>query len=288
MKKDVIWQTFRRVLSFSRAQTLCLVGAMTLALIACGGDDDPIIFKPTLPSAGGDALTSVTHLGSVMACYDWKLTYNGGRLVAGVGTLRDSSSTTDGTFSYTSSITYGTRDVAVTNSSGEVTDIALNTAGYIARMSVNSNSYEFTYDSDGHVTAWKKTVVETSFGQAVQYYSSALLTYDDGNLVRIVYTETGNPADTLEFTPSSLVNTNGLLPETVGKELGFLSFEHLYYAGLLGRPSENLVESLSFKSGSNATENYIIDFEYSMKNGNTVLCNYHTPDGGVASVSYGY
>lgn len=260
---------------------------MALTVSSCSGDDDPEPFKPQLPAAGGSSLCSITHLGSVMSCYDWTFTYSNERLVSASGTVRDPSSDIDGSFSYTSKLSYGTSSVGVENSSGEETSVTLNSQGYIERMTVNRNIYQFTY-VDGRISGWNKTVFETSFGQAMQYRSSASIEYQNGNLSRIIYTETDNQPDTLTFTASSLVNYNGLLPETVSKELGCLSFEHLYYAGLLGRPTINLVKSLSYASGTSSSENYTIDFEYSTRDGNVVLCNYHTPDGAVASVSYGY
>ena len=71
----------------------------------------------------------------------------------------------------------------------------------------------------------------------------------------------------------------------MSKQLGLLGYEHLYYAGLLGRPTANLVKSIAFEF-EDASRNYTLDFDYSLRSGNIELCNYYTPDGSPASVNY--
>ncbi len=278
---DILRQVLNRFSSISLA-TFCLAGA-ALVLTSCS-DDDPEPFRPQLPAAGGKAVRSIQHLGSLMTSYDWTFAYSGDRLVSADGKVRDSDATIDGSFSYTSWISYGPASVSVSNSSGEKTTVRLNSMNYIDEMEVNRNRYKFYY-TDGRLSGWQKTVFENSFGQAMQYRSSATIEYLNGNLSRIVYTETDNDPVTLTFTPSGYVNRNGLLPETVSKEMGCLSFEHLYYAGLLGRSTTHLVKSINVTS---QTRNYTTEFEYSQRGNDIVLCTYHTPQGGVSSVSYGY
>ena len=154
-------------------------------------------------------------------------------------------------------------------------------------MSVNKNQYDFEY-IDGRLVKWEKTAVESSMGQILSYKSSATIEYMNGNFSKITYMGPDGAKITISFTASDLQNRNGVLPELVGKELGCLGFEHLYYAGLLGRSSSNLVKNISYTNDKDASQNFDTSFEYSIKNGNVVLCNYHTPTGGVASVSYEY
>lgn len=264
------------------------LGVSLLLPAACSGDDHPVpAMRPQLPADGGAPVVSIKHLGSVLSAYDWDFSYADNRLVSAAGTVRDPLPDIDRSFSYTSSLVYGPASVAVKNSNGTVTDIKLNSSGYVERMMVNGNIYEFRY-MDGRLIGWNKTVFENSLGPAAQYRSSANIEYVNGNLSRIVYTETGNEPVVLTFTPSGIVNTNGLLPETVSKEMGCLSFEHLYYAGLLGRPTSNLVQEISVDYPEGTAQDYTIEFEYNVQGGNTVLCNYHTPDGKPAAVNYGY
>lgn len=263
-----------------------LIGLPTLLGVGCSDSEEPLL-QPTLPATGGDNVRSITYQGGVMQCYDWTFTYTGTRLTRADGTVRDPSAAIDRTFSYTSQLSYQAHGVTVTNSSTEQTQLQLNAQGYIEQMTVNRNIYRFEYNSAGQLTAWTKIVFEDSFGQAQQYRSSATLSYYNGNYDKIVYTDTDNSPVTLTFTPSSETNRNGLLPPTAGKELGCLGFEHLYYAGLLGRPTQNLVASISY-AYADGSKDYTTSFEYASQGGNVVLCNYHTASGAVASVNYGY
>lgn len=273
----------------AQASLRMVLGVSLLSLAACSGDDAPVpAMRPQLPADGGAPVVSIKHVGSVLSSYDWDFVYSDKRLVAATGVVRDPSPDIDRSFTYTCQLGYGPASVSVGNSNGTVTDVRLNSAGYVERMTVNGNIYEFRY-MDGRLVGWNKTVFENSLGPAAQYRSSADIEYLNGNLSRIVYTEAGNVPVTITFTPSDIVNRNGLLPETVSKELGCLSFEHLYYAGLLGRPTTNLVKTVSVDYPETAPgQDYTIEFEYNVQGGNTVLCNYHTPDGNPASVNYGY
>ncbi len=265
---------------------LCAAG-IAAGLMACSDDSPANILQPQLPAMGGSAVRSITHLGSMTSCYDWTFTYSGGRLVTGSGTVRDASSDIDGSYAYTSNLTYGNNKVNITHSKGETITAVLNTQGYIEQLKVNRNTYEFSY-IDGRLSGWSRTIFENSFGQAATYRSSATLNYQNGNFSSIVYSESGKTVATLTFTPSAIVNFNGLLPEGIGKELGMLGFEHLYYAGLLGRPTTNLVQSITSTSETNADMNFTLNFDYAVSGNNVTLCNFHTPQGGVASASYEY
>lgn len=265
----------------------CLV--FCLAVTGCGSDDGPALqpIKPQLPAAESNPVKQIRHQGDVTSCYDWKFTYDQGRLVNATGLMRSSDAQTDGTYQYTSSLAFSPSTVQVSNSSGEKTQLQLNALGHIKHMSVNKNQYDFEY-IDGRLVKWEKTAVESSMGQILSYKSSATIEYMNGNFSKITYMGPDGAKITISFTASDLQNRNGVLPELVGKELGCLGFEHLYYAGLLGRSSSNLVKDISYTNDKDASQNFDTSFEYSIKNGNVVLCNYHTPTGGVASVSYEY
>lgn len=259
---------------------------LTSALFTACSDDDAPAMKPALPANGGSNVKSVTHLGSVPATYDWQFTYSDGRLVRASGTSRDPSPEIDKNFSYTSNISYGPSSVKVSNSSGERISLTLGSSGLVEQMTVNGNIYEFYY-RDLRLAGWKKTIFEDSFGHITQYRSSATIEYADGDLSRIVYSEDGLTRETLTFTPSNLVNTNGLLPELAAKQLGLLGFEHLYYAGLFGRPTVHLVQALHVEDLQDAGRSFTVDFDYTQRNGNYELCNYRY-QGKAASVSYEY
>ena len=274
-----------RISSWWASSLLLLCAAGTVAT-ACS-DDDPPAMKPKLPGGGAENVRTIRHRGGQTQSYDWTFTYSDGRLVQANGTVRDPNAAIDGTFSYTSKLSFHHDGVSVYNSSGEKTQITLNSEGYIEKMTVNRNIYKFYY-RDGHLAEWEKTIFENSFGQAQQYTSSGRFTYSNGNITGIEYREAGAEPVSLTLVPSELPNINGLLPEAISKELGCLGLEHLYYAGLMGQPTVNLVKSISASYPSQPDKNYTINFEYSNRNGNTDLCNYHTPEGQVASVNYEY
>lgn len=258
---------------------------LLLLLAACSGSDAPPI-SPVLPAQGGAAPTSITHQGSMeTSAYDWQLRYAGGRMTEATGTVRDPRPDVDGSYTYRSQLSYRSDGVEIFNSTGEKVQAVLSPEGYIERMTVNRNIYTFHYVS-GQLRVWHKTVFEDTFGQAAQYDSEGQLEYSGDDLVRIVFTDAGAAGTTTyTLTPSSEPNRSGLLPATLSKPMGLLGIEHLYYAGLLGRGAAHLTRSVRV-SGPGGS--YSTTFEYAQNEVGTVLCNYHTPSGGVASVNYSY
>jgi hypothetical protein len=57
----------------------------------------------------------------------------------------------------------------------------------------------------------------------------------------------------------------------MSKQLGCLGFEHLYYAGLLGRPTTHLVKSISVSFPDGSQNNYKTEFSYNIKNSKTTF-----------------
>lgn len=265
---------------------LAIFTLLTLSLASCSDDDGPT-FSPRLPAHGADNVKYIDHSGRVMTSYDWKFIYNGPRMISATGIIRDPQQDVDRGYKYTSNIKYGYNSVAVNNSNHERVSISLNSEGFIGNMKVGRNLYNFIYDDD-RLIAWYKTIFEDSFGQATQYKTSATIKYNNGNLESIVMTGPDNVPVTTTFVTHSLENKNGLLPETASEQLGCLGFEHLYYAGLLGLPTKNLVKSLTVSYANESKKSYTIDFEYGIEGSNVTLCNYHTNTGEVASVRYDY
>lgn len=254
------------------------------ALTACS-DSEPPAFKPVLPVSAGQPVRQVTHRGNTEQNYNWTFTYSKERLTRAEGTLTGHNASSS--FNYVSTLGYGNKKVTVTNSSGNTCLVELNAAGYIGQMQVNRNQYYFYYDVAGHLISWKKIIYDNSVGLGQSYTTSATIDYHNSDIETITYTETGNPAVTLRFTPTQLPNNNGTLPPTVTKELGMLGFEHLYYAGLLGRPTAHLVKRIDYEFAE-PSRNYGTDFEYSLTGNNVELCNYRNLDGTPASIIYDY
>ena len=272
-----------------RAPLLTILAAL-LALTACHNDDPmltppaKLAICPALPSGGSAPLKSVRHNGNIDDCYDWTLNYSDNRLMNASGTRRNSNASDDYNYSYSLTLTYDSKGVYISHSDGSTISVALDGENHITWMQYGANTYTFNYAA-GRLNSWQKTETTTSLGQTAQYTSKGLFTRDAaGDLIAILYTDTRGKVTQVTLTPSTLTNPNGLLPETVGKEMGIDGFEALYYAGLLGVPAPHLTESISKKiDGKEEAET--TDFSYSQRGGNTVLCTYKN---GSVAVNYWY
>ena len=275
---------------FTRFTTLGLFITTLLALsfTSCS-EDDTIAFIPQLPANGGDNVKKIVHSGKMMKNYDWTFTYNGPRIVNAAGISRDPQEDKDRQHVYTSSLKYGENYVGVYNSNGEPVSLTLNNQGYISNMEVgrNKNAYTFLYD-DGRMVAWHKTIYEDNFGHTNTYETSAVINYDNGNLESIIMIGPDKVPVTTKFVSSAMENRNGLLPETATEQMGCLGFEHLYYAGLLGKSTKNMVKSLTVSYANDPKKGYTLNFEYGTEKNNVTLCNYHTDTDEIASVRYDY
>lgn len=272
-----------------RAPLLKILVAL-LALAACHNDDPmltppaKLAICPALPSGGSAPLKSVRHNGNIDDCYDWTLNYGDNRLMNASGTRRNSNASADYNYSYSLTLTYDSKGIYISHSDGSTISVALDGENHITWMQYGANTYTFNYAA-GRLNSWQKTETTTSLGQTAQYTSKGLFTRDAaGDLIAILYTDTRGKVTQVTLTPSTLTNPNGLLPETVGKEMGIDGFEALYYAGLLGVPAPHLTESISKKiDGKEEAET--TDFSYSQRGGNTVLCTYKN---GSVAVNYWY
>ena len=271
---------------FLRLGSCAVLSLLLFSLTACSDDDGPV-FTPELPNSTGSPVRQISHQGGVVTSYDWNLNYSSQRLTKGQGQIRDPRPDIDKSYQYTSKISYGSRGITIKNSDNAAVKVSLNSYGYIERMTIGRNIYEFQY-KDRYLSGWSKTIFEDNFGQAVEYKSSGNITYENGDLKSIVVTEPDMIPVTTTFTPDTRENTNGLLPVTASKGMGCLGFEHLFYAGLLGKPTTHLVKSLSTYHPSDPEQCYTINFEYSIRGNNVILCNYNTPNGEPASVIFSY
>ncbi len=260
--------------------------ALGLALYSCSSSDDdgggyyepPI--KLDLPAEGDGRVTSIKHSGSLSSSYDWTLTYNDTHLVSAKGSLVAGEVN-----EYTSKLSYTRKGVTIANSDNKNMVVELNDDGYIVELTVNKDVYHFSYSDNGYLVAWRKTTHDANFADEAST-ASAELTYEAGNLTRIEYVWNNNAPVVLTFTPSSYLNENGLLPATLSRYLGCFGFEHLYYGGMLGRPTAHLVEKVEV-DGLN-DEDYAIDYTYAFEGSNTTLCIFKNAQGDAASVNYGY
>lgn len=265
---------FTATLFFQAIGAACLVFLFATTSISCSDDDHGPLLTPTLPCTTANAVRSVEHIGSVPETYDWTLTYKHGRLVQGHGVLRDPDTSKDKSYNYTSSLNYGHNNtMGIRNSDGADTEIQLNGYGLIEKMTVGRNTYEFSYQ-DNRLARWKITLYEGSFGQNRPITSTGNLEYVDGDLMRITYEGPEKKPIVLNFTSSTQINSNGLLPETASMEMGLMGYEHLYYAGLFGSATRHLPASIARHFTEDPGRDYTTYFEYGLQNGNVELCSY--------------
>lgn len=260
-----------------------LLAALAMALYSCSSSDDHVPpVQPELPAEGSLRVRSITHEGSLPYVYDWKLNYNANYLVSAEGNLVG-----DVENKYRSTLSYTPEGVTISNYQGPKMEAIMDADGNIVQLTVNMDVYNFSY-TDGYLTSWSKVVRDMNFGGNVSS-ASGKLSYNSGNLVRIEYIENEGTPTIVTLTPSTTLNKNGLLPVTLSMQMGCFGFEHLYYGGMLGKPSKHLVKRVQVDSSKGSASDYVIDYLYSTSNetGNTDLCVV-TYQGKVATAIYRY
>lgn len=255
-------------------------------IMSCSSDEPAPMpdLQPDLPGNSDKPIRKIVHSGSIESNYDWEFEYKDTRLVKAIGTLYNPASVD---VQYASIISYSKDTIGISNSGDLMMRAVLNSENNIERLLVNKDEYHFVY-SDGRLVSWDKTIKDLNFG-AEALHARAFIEYKDGDIATITYSENNDDPTYYHCTPSSLYNANGLLPETLSKQLGCFGFEHLYYAGLLGKATRHLVASLQVDFPEEAKqEDYLLNFVYSVNKEEQVdLCNY-TLNGEAASVNYYY
>lgn len=261
-----------------------LYAAFAAVLASCSGSDDHTpLLQPDLPAAGKSRVCSITHEGSLPNVYNWTLTYDATRLVAAEGNLVG-----DMQNKYRSAFYYGPSGVTIANSEGPKMEATFNIDGNIVQLMVNKDVYHFTY-ADGRLITWDKTVRDMNFGGDVSS-ASGRLAYQDGNLVSIEYIENEGAPTFYTLTPSAIPNRNGLLPALISQQMGCFGFEHLYYGGMLGKPSTHLISNVKVDSSRGEEFDYEISYAYSSAplTGDITLCNISYENNKAAAVIYKY
>lgn len=256
-------------------------------LLASCSSDEPVPqpdVQPNLPGSGDAHVKAIVHSGNIQGVYDWNFEYKDMCLTSASGILYNPINVP---VEYISNLTYGKDSITIRNTSGMVMKVTLNADNLMECLLVNKDEYRFTY-SEGRLVAWQKTINDMNFG-AEASHASARIEYKNGDISMITYSENNDAPIYYRCTPSSYYNVNGLLPETISKQLGCFGFEHLYYAGLLGKPSQHLLGSISvdYPAGMNKKD-YKVDFNYSVNKQNQIqLCTFIL-DGEAVSVNYTY
>lgn len=245
-------------------------------------EETPTAFQPNLP--GGEHKTiSIVHSGNIVDAYDWEFRYTGSRLSSAQGKLYNPQRDE---VLYTSQLTYSGNTVSVKNTGNIAMTVILNGENLIETLLVGKDEYNFNY-SDGRLIAWTKVIKDPHFGLEASH-ARATIEYRDGNIAAITYSENNDEPIIYRCTPTAISNYGGLLPETLSKQLGCYGFEHLYYAGLLGKATDNVIKTIAVDYPDEANkEDYNVEFQYSVKNSQIQLCTFIL-NGEAASVNYTY
>ncbi len=254
-------------------------------MAACSSDEPtPVLLQPSLPGSSEVRVKSITHRGNINGCYDWQFGYSGTRLVSASASLYNPASVN---IQYNSQLIYGESTVGISNSGNLSMGITLDESHRITYLTVNKDEYRFVYN-EGRITSWDKIVKDVNFGADVSR-ARADIEYQNGDLKTITYYENNDAPTYYHFTPSETLNTNGLLPELMSKQIGCFGFEHLYYAGLMGEATKRLVKSIEIDyPEESGMQDYSLHFNYSVnKDGHVELCTF-TYNGEAARADYTY
>ncbi len=264
---------------------LCTLLSVVCMMASCS-DDDASAMKPMLPSGNASRVLAINHEGNITESYDWTFTYKNHRLTEASGIYRSSITEDDKTRSYKSKISYNSNSIKVKNEGAGAAIVELDGNNRIEKIKTSDMTQTFHYQYDV-LKGWTKTFYGNSHGHVDELTTSAEFDYEGGDFKTITYKKEGEITCIVSLNPSQHTNANGLLPETISSELGLIGIEHYYYAGLMGRSTNHLVQSISVDYPKNPELNRTTTFEYSHANGNTTSCNYSFQDQ-ASSVRYTY
>ncbi|MCM1311438.1 MAG: DUF4595 domain-containing protein [Bacteroides sp.] len=253
--------------------------AAIIALSACSDDDNKasVANRITTPNTSGySKLVSVERAGSFQNMYAWRFGYSGNNLVQAVSTLQHSNDMQSEGNKANYSLSYGERTVGI-STNGVPMSVALNEEALVSKATSGNTTYNYSY-TGGYLTSWKVLYQNNGFGGSSTKGATAELSRTvNGNITEIKYTPSADAPDiyyTYSFEYTQDDNVNGLLPEAISKVMGCEGFEYIYYAGLLGRGTQNLVKSITVTHSKNEEETAYEFFYNFDTNRNTITCSY--------------
>ncbi len=253
--------------------------AITALSAACSDEDNnaSVANRITTPNTTGySKLVSMERAGSFQNMYAWTFRYSGNHLVQAVSTLQHSNDMQSEGNKANYNLSYGERNIGISTNSVPMS-VTLNEEALVSKATSGNTTYSYSY-TGGYLTSWKVLYQNNGFGGSSTKGAAAELSRTvNGNITEIKYMPSADALDiyytyTFEYTQDD--NVNGLLPETASKIMGCEGFEYIYYAGLLGRGTQNLVKSITVKH-SKEEEETVYEFFYNFDyNQNVTTCSY--------------
>lgn len=250
---------------------LGLVLGMTM-FTACGGDDDDNGGGASGGASGGGAggFTPGKFMGpkrvfgdNLLSSYGtdrhrYELTYNSDDFVSSIKSISYNS---DGSVSRTEEYeaSYSGNQVIVNLNGKQDMLITIGSNGFAETVDWGKEISTYEYDSEGHVTRFKAKDVDED-GEGEWPYIGTL-TWQDGNMIKPSDNDAGTHT-TRTITYSQISNVAGIFVRaSIGGDVGDFYDDMLYYLGLLGKGTANLVQSYSYintstySPSSSASEN---------------------------------
>lgn len=257
-------------------QVLVLITAAAAVFSSCSDDDHtPAMRQRVQLPTTGQPVVGIVYSGNCGQARDWTFSYTSGRprvMEAAISTAKDATNPA-AVQRNTFRLSYHNDNITVSSGSNQY-PIALKMSadGLLASATSGTTTYAYSYAA-GYLASWQVTYRnESAYGPQTQKGAAATLDWDiNGTLRKIVYTadlaapkETDTYAFTYEIdgTPTSHLNTNGLLPEMISKAYGCEGMEFLYYAGMLGKGPVVLPAGVTITHTNAVGDQTATDYQY--------------------------
>lgn len=264
-----------------------------LGITSCSDDDSSptvahLIKTPNV--SGYSKLTGVTRAGVFENKCAWDFNYKEENLSSAVSTLQHSSNIETEGKKTNYSFSYGEDYVGIKTDGSQIS-LILNESALAYKAMSGNTTYNYSY-TGGYLTSWNVIYKNDGFaGSSTKGAMAEIERSVTGNITSVKYTPSADASDdyyTYAFEYEETENNNGLLPECLSKELGCDGFECLYYAGLFGNGTKNLVKSIVVTHSKNLDYNVVYNFNYVIDAyGNIINCSYGTIENPIV-VTYKY
>lgn len=259
---------------------LALIACITFT--SCSSDDheEPqptlasVIFTPNEPTA--ERVASIIRNGVFDKDYDWTFTYDSNNLTKASRTEQkgDASQSTGEKTDY--SLTYTPSNVTV-STSGKAITLNVKSNGLLESLTCGNETCEYIY-SDNKLIRWESKFTLDGKTDSQERYATGDIIWENGNIKTIKYvpfSEADHKFYTYEITYSENENNdNGIFPELIAEAMGVNGVEFLYYAGMMGKATTNLVKSIKVSHSTDESKNETYNFVHRRANGNVTYCNY--------------
>lgn len=261
---------------------LSMVFAVSACFVSCDKDDEGD--DGGVSPNGGKVVKEVAYYDGYDDGYKYTYTYSGDKVSKITYYYKDELEEI-----IDISGVYGkSNEMTIVSSSIDETTVKTNERGYISLMKWSDEGGDietyFEYDSNDFLT---KITFQEDDEYGDSYYEAIVLAYTDGNLVSAKLTHDKNEKEyykTITFKTSPYENRNGVLnPSLEESVIGFL----FHYAGLLGKPTKNLISSAQIQyTGDNETET--IEYTYSFNSDGDIISSAWTEWSEDCKITYGY